>query len=179
MSLRRTGPIPALVAIVAAVAGCGGSEGTKPPATGSVTKGSVVLAAVDGSGVSGTAELTARDGRIQGIVSVRGLPAGSSHAMHIHGVAGEDHGCAPDERTDEHLANLPDAKADASGNATVRVDIEDPGDALRSGTYLMVHRDPGAAAHHSSSPNRTTNRPRMMFAHSTKNPPVACGAFGT
>lgn len=183
MRVRRTGPIPALVAVVAAVTGCGGGEGSKSPATGptheSATTVTVALVAVDGSGVSGTAELTVRDGRIQGTVSVRGLSPDSSHAMHIHGVAGEEHGCAPDERTAEHLSDLPDAKADASGNATVRVDVEDPGDAMRSGTYLMVHRDPGATAHHSAGPRRSTSRPRMMFAHSTKvNPPLACGGFG-
>lgn len=179
VSIRRVhGPLVALVAAATAVCGCGGDATTSSTNGGAGTSVTVTLDGIDGSGVSGTGSLVAADGRIRGTVRLLGMDAGSVHAMHIHGVAGENHGCADAERTDEHLVDLPDVTADADGHAVVQVDVEDPGDAIRAGTYLMVHRDPTEDDHHASLDRTTDSGPRVIFAHSsTPNPGIACGEF--
>lgn len=187
MRVRRSGPIALLVALSAAAAACGGDSSTTGTSGGAGTGAgtdtaapAVTLAEIDGSGVSGTARLTASGGRIRGTITVTGLTPNTEHAMHIHGVAGENHGCAADQRTDEHLVNLPDVEADANGTATVTVDEADPGDAVRVGVYLMVHENATDHSHGttSTSDDDASSGPRVIFAHSTTpNRGVACGEF--
>lgn len=151
---------------------------------------------IDASGVSGTATLSEEDGRVRGTIVLTGFEPSTRHAAHIHGVAGEDHGCAAADRTDEHLVNLPDLVANSEGRANLSLDIAAPEGTIRTGTYLMVHANPtadtmetdmdsnddGASAGPSivlvhNGEDHSTEEEADAHAAATANPAVACGEF--
>ncbi len=126
-----------VVATGFAVGGCGDEESS---ATGS----GVALQPIGASGVTGSVGLVQSGTTVSGTIRIDGLQPGSSHDAHIHGVAGEDHACAADQRTSEHLVDLPNIVADDKGVAQAEINVTAPEDTIRTGTYLMVHALPGA-----------------------------------
>ena len=193
MTHRRRGA--ALVALAATIlalgaAGCGDDGDEAEDHTTAIG-----FSQIADSGVSGEVDLTQDGTRVTGNIEVFGLEPGTAHAMHIHGVAGKDHGCAEDERTSEHLINLPDVTADDEGVGRIEIDIEGPADAIREGTYIMVHQDPTPGSMDgdmSGGGADATSQAQVILVHAGEdhstteeaeahqamdNPPIACAEF--
>lgn len=186
-SSRRLVAIGAAFLVAAtglASAGCDGET------TGSAT--GVRFEALSGEELTGAADLAQSGARVSGTISIVGLEPGSAHAAHVHGVAGEDHGCAEEERTSEHLVELPDVVADDDGVVEVEIDVTAPEGSIREGTYLMIHAQPDAhsargTAHHAGHGDSSAREATMTSsayarvngaASSTpENPPIACAEF--
>jgi hypothetical protein len=197
MTHRRRGA--ALVALAATIlalgaAGCGDDGDEAADHTTAIG-----FSQIADSGVSGQVDLTQDGTRVTGNIEVSGLEPGTAHAMHIHGMAGKDHGCAEDERTSEHLINLPDVTADDEGVGRIEIDIEGPADAIREGTYIMVHQNPTPASMDGDMSGDTlrgdadaTSQAGLILVHAGEdhstqeeaeahrakdNPPIACAEF--
>jgi hypothetical protein len=185
-NITRAAALAALAGVlVLGAAACGDDDDSSDAVDATPT----TISPVDGSGVTGTATLAVADGRLQGAIELSGLPPDTAHAMHIHGVPGEDHGCAEDERTTEHMAELGNIEADGDGDALLEVDMGAPDDTVRDGTYIMIHRDPmdmpmGAEG---DEPDNSAALDGAMIipvhagedhsAPAMDNPPIACGEF--
>lgn len=92
---------------------------------------------VAGSGVSGTATLTAMDGATQVALNVSGFAPNTSHATHIHtGTCANPGGIQ---------FPLPTLTADANGNATATATVNVALSALMDGNHIiMTHVGSGA-----------------------------------
>jgi len=195
---RRLAALTVVSASVLALglAGCGDDDGADGASS------DVALSPVNDSGVTGSVDLTQDGDRLTGVIEVVGLEPGSGHAAHLHGVAGEDHGCAEAKRTTSHLVSFPAIEAGDDGVGRIDVEMEAPADSVRSGTYVMVHQDPPTddVGHDSSGGDDETDAEQSSAAriilvhngedHSTEaeeeqhaatagmNPPIACGELG-
>ena len=194
---RRGAALAALAAATLALglAGCGDDDADTGEGDEETT--AIPFSSIADSGASGQVSLTQDGDRVSGTIELDGLEPGTAHAMHVHGVAGEDHGCAEPERTAEHLIDLPDLLADDDGVGRIEIDVESPLQAIRSGTYIMVHRDPGAHdaemdGMDDGMGDATSSAARIILVHNGEdhsspedaeahragdNPPIACAEF--
>ena len=99
---------------------------------------SVTLTEMDGSGATGTAELTVSGEGIQVTLSMAGLGEGEGvHANHLH------HGTC-ESQGEVHITLL-SVVADTAGNATATTtDGEQPLSHFETGHYLAVHEAGGS-----------------------------------
>ncbi len=193
---RRGAALIAVTAVTLAlgVAGCGDDDNGDGSSTTSIE-----FSQIADSGVSGEVDLSQERNRVIGTIEVSGLEPGSAHAMHIHGVTGEDHGCAEDERTTNHMIELPSIEADDQGVGRLDLDVEGPADSIREGTYIMVHQNPDTDhmsndgdSNESEDFDATSETPRIILVHAGEdhstpedekahamgdNPPIACAEF--
>jgi hypothetical protein len=193
MNLKRCGATAVALAatLTLGLAGCSDGDSDSESDGESTTIG---FSQIADSGVSGEVDLRQEGNRVVGRIEVTGLDSGTAHAMHIHGVTGEDHGCAESERTTNHMIELPDIEADDQGVGVVDLDVEGPSDAIREGTYIMVHQNPGGMAMDESQSEGTdeTSEAKIILVHEGEdhstpeeaethamgdNPPIACAEF--
>jgi Cu-Zn family superoxide dismutase len=149
--MRNTWLFPLLCALAAACASMPGSTGPRATAT---------LEPTTGNSARGTATFAQHGDRVRVTAQLSGLKPGAEHGFHVHekgdcssgdgmsagghyNPAGKPHGTLA---SDHHAGDMPNVKADASGNATVSYDLA--GLAIGSGSAdvvgkgLIVHRDP-------------------------------------
>jgi len=157
-----------------ALSACGGSQEAAPPPATPAAEAAPASAAPDpasaktlevvfqpksGSQLSGKATLSETPEGVKVALALEGLPPGE-HGAHVHekgdcssgdgmsagghfNPAGKTHGA---QGAEHHAGDLPNLRADASGNA--RADFEIGGIAVGSGSAdivgkgLIVHRDP-------------------------------------
>ncbi len=135
------------------VGGCAGMMGDQPAATAD-------LVATRGNTASGTVNFTPKNGKVLVTARVSGLTPGS-HGFHIHekgdcssgdgmstgghfNPTGQPH--AHTSTAMRHAGDMPMLVADASGNATLTVELDvmtigsGPADIVGKG--LIVHKDP-------------------------------------
>ena len=143
------------VAAALALAGCAGM-GTM----GSGPKAVATLEPTKGNTTSGTVEFHQRGDRVQVAASIRGLAPNQEHGFHIHekgdcssgdGMSAAGH-WNPDnqphgpQNAAHHAGDMPNLKADASGNAKATFDLAGitvaAGPKSVVGRGLIVHKDP-------------------------------------
>jgi superoxide dismutase, Cu-Zn family len=145
-----------LIGVVVAgvvVAGCAGMPGSGPSAT-------AVLEATKGNTASGTVKFVQKGDKVAVTASVSGLAPGG-HGFHIHekgdcssgdGVSAGGHfnpqakPHAQPTTADRHAGDMPMLVADASGNATLTVELDviaiGTGATDIVGRGVIVHKDP-------------------------------------
>lgn len=168
----------ALIALVLAVAACGGGEGGEgetegvdntsltmtdsvpgsdatPPTPGAAVDtgaaaagGAVTLNPVGNSGISGQANLTTQGGQTQVTVQLTGMQPSSAHAGHVH--QGTCDAIGP------VVAPLQDVAADASGNGTSTSTLTLPMDSVMNGRHVISYHQAAGA---------------------NPGPPASCGAI--
>ena len=148
------------IALASAVvlAGCGVLQG----GGGAGAKATANLQPTKDNSASGTVTFTQSGGKVAVVANLRGLKPNAEHGFHVHekgdcssgdgmsagghyNPAGAPHG---DHRAGgaRHAGDLPNIKADASGNASARFETSGitigGGSADIVGKGLIVHRDP-------------------------------------
>jgi Cu-Zn family superoxide dismutase len=146
-----------LVAIAAIAAGCASMGGGGGRATAVAT-----LQPTKGNTTSGTVTFAQQGERVRVTANLKGLKPGAEHGFHVHekgdcssgdgmsagghyNPAGKAHGNVH-AGGDRHAGDLPNIKADASGNASASFEASGisvgGGAADVVGKGLIVHRDP-------------------------------------
>ena len=143
----------AVASALVALSGCasmGVADGPKAVANLEPTKGNEAR---------GSVSFTQHGDKVRVIANLSGLKPGSEHAFHVHekgdcssgdgmsagghfNPAGKPHG---PQGADHHAGDMPNLKADASGNASASFELAGPsvtGDNGFVGRGLVVHRDP-------------------------------------
>jgi Cu-Zn family superoxide dismutase len=145
------------VALAGVIVGCAamGGSGTGPSASAS-------LEPTKGNSVKGSVSFTQSGDKVRVSAQVSGLKPGAEHGFHVHekgdcssgdgmsagghfNPAGKSHGNYH-AGGDRHAGDLPNLKADASGNASATYEVGGitvgSGAADIVGKGLIVHRDP-------------------------------------
>jgi len=154
----------ATMALTLAAAGCGSMGGSTAPTAAAPPGPTAVakLAATKGNSTSGTVTFTpVAGGKVLVVAAVEGLKPGAEHGFHVHekgdcssgdGMStgghfnpqGKPH--AMHGSGEHHAGDLPNLKANAQGNATLRFESSTisvgtgPTDVIGKG--LIVHKDP-------------------------------------
>jgi hypothetical protein len=122
----------------------------------------IEITRVVGGGPRGVAFLEQRGTRLTGWIAVWGLKPGTVHANHLHG---PNAACRPAaRRTTDHVANMPELKANKNGVAFRKINMQVTQTAVTKGVYWMIHKNPTSAA-----------MPMPSSPTSPTNPPLACG----
>jgi len=148
--MARTTAFAAVIAVTAGVAWA--QSGAKATAQLQPTKGNTA---------SGTVTFTERDKRVLVEASISGLPPGATLGFHVHekgdcssgdgmGTGGHFNPLGKPHAhfgtPDRHAGDLPALKADASGNATLRIELDvitvTDGPTSVVGRGLIVHAQP-------------------------------------
>jgi hypothetical protein len=151
---RRTAAVLAALALGLGLAGCGGGDddGGATTASGEGTA-AFLLDPLATGGPHGAASLTQDGTHVTGWIVVWGLEPGSVHPNHLHAnPEGEAEASCPDAPTDRHAVDFEPLRADASGVAFRRVDIEVGEPVVRPGVYWMVHKSAAEAAESPGAP---------------------------
>ncbi len=156
-TVRWHGMLTLGLSLTAAVvlAGCAGMGANMAP------RASASLDATKGNSVSGTVKFTQRGAQVLVEADVRGLAPNREHGFHIHdkGDCSSGDGMstgghfnpfakphAHHETSERHAGDMPALKADAQGNAKLRVELDvmslNDGPASIIGRGLIVHKDP-------------------------------------
>lgn len=99
----------------------------------------VMLDAVDNSGVTGTAQVAPGNPKTQVMVTLGGLDPNSAHAGHIH-----EGSCASPGAV---VAPLPDITADANGGGMATASVEIPADSLMDGQHVIAYHKTNGSDH--------------------------------
>jgi Cu-Zn family superoxide dismutase len=143
-----------IAAALAALAGCETMPGGGPSA-------SATLEPTKGNATRGTATFTQMGDKVRVVAKVSGLKPGQEHGFHIHeagdcssgdGMSAKGHfnpyGARHGHHSTKarHAGDMPNLKADASGNAELTADLDiitvTPGNAGIVGRGLIVHAQP-------------------------------------
>jgi hypothetical protein len=109
---------------------CGGTAAA-PPATPHAT---FTMGAMNGSGVTGTGEVTKGAGSFVVSIQIHGMKPSSSHVSHVHvGTCAKPGGVA---------YALLQVVADAAGNATATTTVSEYYSMPATGWYVNVHQGP-------------------------------------
>lgn len=141
------------VAVIASLAGCASMGGAGPSATAQ-------LGATKGNTASGSVTITQRGDKVRIAAKLAGLRPNSEHGFHVHekgdcssgdGMSAGGHfnprakSHAHHGSTDRHAGDMPNIRADASGNASYSFETDllsaSDGPASVLGRAVVIHRD--------------------------------------